>query len=98
MSILKPVCVPCRRFFRPKQNGFWLTEGMPNGKYPGHTPPGKDHDELWQPYKLWVGDKWECQGCGAEIVVGVIAGPISEHYMPNFPELNKRSQLQVNDC
>jgi hypothetical protein len=98
--LLKPVCVPCQRFFRCEKNGYWLTEGMPNGRhsYTLPTPIGKEAAEFWQPYKLWVGDKWRCEGCGAEIVVGVAGGPVSEHYKPEFNELNRRSQLQVNDC
>lgn len=98
--LLKPVCVPCQRFFRAEKNGYWLTEGMPNGRhsYALPTPTGKEAAEFWQPYKLWVGDKWCCNGCGTEIVVGVIGGPVSEHYKPEFNELNRRSQLQVNDC
>jgi ribosomal protein L37E len=75
--LLKPVCVPCQRFFRCEKNGYWLTEGMPNGRhsYTLPTPIGKEAAEFWQPYKLWVGDKWRCEGCGAEIVVGVAGGP-----------------------
>lgn len=98
MALLKPVCVPCRRFFRCEKNGYWFTEGMPNGRASGHTPSGKDYDEFWRPYKLWVGDKWRCNGCGTEIITGVIAGPVSEHYKPEFSDLNKQSQMQVNDC
>ena len=56
--------------------------------------------EVWTPYKLWVGDLWKCPECFHEIVVGV-AGPISEHYKPDFKEIVARiggDQLQVNDC
>lgn len=97
MPFLKPICVPCQRFFRPEKNGFRVIEGMPvvNGALPGTAEPYN-----WKPYKLWVGDKWRCQGCGTEIVVGVIGGPVSEHYMPDFEECIKElnATYQVNDC
>jgi hypothetical protein len=34
----------------------------------------------WQPYKLWVGDVWECRGCGAQVIVGVPPNPLAEHF------------------
>ena len=95
---MKPICVPCQRFFRAKQNGFYFIEGMPsvNKALPGTLEP-----EKWKPYKVWVGDLWECEGCGATIVSGVGRGPLSEHYQDDFAACVKRtnaSQLQVNDC
>lgn len=103
MSSLKPVCVSCCRFFRPEKIGFRFTEGMPNGRWPGpgSTPPGREQAAYWKPYKLWVGDLWRCQGCGAEIVVGVGNGPVAEHYQDGlFAETRRQgfNQLQVNDC
>ena len=93
--LLKPVCRPCRQFFRPEKNGFRFVEGMPEG----NALPGNAEPERWKPYKLWVGDLWKCPGCGAEIVVGVIGGPVAEHYQENFRNLLPCfDQLQVNDC
>ena len=62
--------------------------------------PGTATPELWKPYKLWFGDKWECDGCGAQIVVGVAQLPLAEHYQPKFDWLVQqyRPELQVNDC
>jgi hypothetical protein len=101
--MLKPVCVSCQCFYRPHRNGYFFTEMMPNG--PHHGPPedrrGTKAPELWQPYKLWVGDLWQCPECAHELVVGVIAGPIAEHYQPDFNSLVERyggNQLKVNDC
>lgn len=95
---MKPICVPCQRFFRAKKNGFYFIEGMPrvNGAQPGTSEP-----EKWQPYKLWVGDRWECEGCGAVILSGVGQAPIAEHYQDGFSEKVTAlgaDQLQVNDC
>jgi hypothetical protein len=94
---MKPICIPCQRFFRPKKNDYSFIEGMPidNGALPGTQQP-----ELWKPYKLWRGDKWECEGCGAAIVVGVAQLPVAEHYQPNFDKAVAmfRPELQVNDC
>lgn len=60
--------------------------------------PGVLNADQWRPYKLWAGDKWECEGCGAQIVVGVAQRPIAEHYQPEFAKYATASQLQVNDC
>tara|TARA_Y100000310_G_scaffold286560_1_gene310863 strand:+ start:929 stop:1198 length:270 start_codon:yes stop_codon:yes gene_type:complete len=88
---MRPICVPCGRFFKPAKNGFNFTEGMPPT---GNAPP----DE-WVPYKIWSGDRYECSTCGANIIVGVGASPISEHYHEDF-EHNRRileaDQFQVN--
>jgi hypothetical protein len=95
---MKPVCVPCRRFFRMKKMGFYFIEGMPIGN---RVPPGNAAPEMWKPYKLWTGDKWVCEGCGAEILSGFGREPISEHYKPDFAEIAESlgaNQLQVNDC
>ena len=98
--ILKPACPKCQRFFRPKLNGYFFLEGMPNGMAPGHTPSGTEAPEYWKPYKLWCGDLWECQGCGAEIIIGVVGGPIAEHYQSTFDQAVKAypPEVQINDC
>lgn len=100
MSPLKPVCVPCRRFFRMKKSGYYFIEGMPIGR---DVQPGNLEPEKWQPYKLWVGDLWQCEGCGAELISGFGQQPISEHYMPEFADkkaglVDARGGIQVNDC
>jgi hypothetical protein len=93
---MKPICVQCQRFFRPKKNGFPFIEGMPIGS----VAPGTCRPDKWKPYKLWMGDLWECHGCGANIVVGVGLNSIAEHYQEEFPRLVERlaPTLQVNDC
>lgn len=96
---MKPVCVPCQRFFRMKRAGFYFIEGMPIGT--SRPLPGTAAPEQWKPYKLWSGDRYECEGCGAVIVSGFGLSPISEHYKPDFAEQVKMTgadQLQVNDC
>ena len=94
---LRPICVRCQRFYRPKKNGFAFIEGMPTMN---RSEPGTVEPHLWKPYKLWLGDKWECQGCGSEIVVGVGLRPVAEHYQPDFAERVAcySPSLQVNDC
>jgi hypothetical protein len=94
---MKPICVPCQRFYRPKKNGFAFIEGMPIGN---GVEPGLRQPESWEPYKLWRGDLWHCPDCGAEIIVGVAPSPMSEHYRPDFVEHveSSRATLQVNDC
>ena len=95
---MKPVCVPCQRFFRVEKNGYYFIEGMPQTK---HALPGIVDATSWTPYKVWVGDRWRCEGCGASIVVGVGSQPLAEHYQPDFTTVVQRvqaDQLQVNDC
>lgn len=94
---MKPICKPCQRFFRPEKNGFYFIEGMPIGD---KVAPGTSQPDKWKPYKLWIGDLWKCQGCGTEIIVGVPAMHISEHYMTDFDERVQAfgAKYQVNDC
>jgi len=95
---MRPICVPCQRFFRPKRNGFHFLEGMPTSN---DAKPGKSERRKWKPYKLWVGDLMECPDCKAEIVSGFGGGPIAEHYEDDFwAEVDRLNahQLQVNDC
>lgn len=96
---MKPICFPCQRFYRPKKNGFPFVEAMPavgvDRPEPGTAAP--DH---WTPYKLWVGDLWECQGCGHQAIVGVAHEPVSEHFRKDFTEWRESmgATFQVNDC
>lgn len=96
---MKPICVKCQRFYRPKKTGFRFVEGMPT--HP-RALPGRDAEpERWKPYKLWVGDLWECEGCGSQIVSGFAGSPYAEHYQPDFAgrlAALGEDHLQVNDC
>lgn len=93
----KPVCVSCQRFFRPKKNDFPWIEGMPKEN---NAPPGNSEPEKWKPYKLWLSDLWECNGCGMQIVVGHGREPVSEPYKHTWAAANEhyKPRLQVNDC
>jgi hypothetical protein len=93
----KPICVKCQRFYRPKKTGFYLIEGMPLGD---NVVPGTEEAHLWKPYKLWSADKWQCQGCGHEMISGFAREPIAEQYDPRFDEIIKAfgATYQVNDC
>jgi hypothetical protein len=95
---MKPICVPCKRFFRAKQSGFYFIEGMPKAN---DARPGTQDPDQWQPYKLWVGDLYECPGCHATIVSGFGNGPIAERHHTDFAaqvNLLGADQFQVNDC
>lgn len=95
---MKPVCIPCHRFFRMKRVGFYFTEGMPIAP---NAAPGTSEPEKWKPYKLWVGDRFECEGCGAVILSGFGRGPIRVQHDSDFAAEAKRlgaDQFQVNDC
>lgn len=95
---MKPICVPCQRFFKTEKTGFNFLEGMPT-EIP--AAPGTAEPEKWKAYKLWSGDLWKCEGCGASIIVGVGRKRIAEHYEPDFAkqvESFGADQFQVNDC
>lgn len=95
---MKPICVPCLRFYKPKDVGIAFTEGFPQGE--SSAKPGTAEPEKWKPYKLWMGDLWQCPGCGAQIIHGTGERPIAEHYETDFKANMERHKptLQVNDC
>lgn len=94
---MKPICVKCRRFYRPKRNGLYFLEGLPlaDGARPGNADPAS-----WGPYKLWCGDLWECPDCGHELISGVGQQPLAEHFHDGFAEKVREyaATIQVNDC
>lgn len=95
----KPICVPCRRFFRPHRNGTAFVEAKPRGGY--LAPPGLEAPEAWEPYKLWIGDLWRCAGCGQEIIVGTGRVPLSQDYHTDFEaQIASRdgAKITINDC
>lgn len=92
---MKPVCVPCERFMRPKRNGYYFIEGMPTDQKSG---VGKDATG-WVPYKIWCGDLWYCPTCEAEIVVGVGREPITVQHKDDFKSwLDQTKGVFVKDC
>lgn len=95
---MKPICVPCRRFYRPHKNGRTFVEAKPISN---RSPSGLEAPELWIPYKLWMGDLWRCEGCGSEIIVGVGHVPISQDYHTDFEDQIKAwrgDEITINDC
>lgn len=94
---MKPICVRCQRFYRPKKTGLAFIEAMPKQN---KAEPGTSQPELWKPYKLWRGDLWECQGCGHQAISGVGWAPVSEHYLPEFTDkcTAYNAEIQINDC
>ncbi len=80
--MLKPICPKCQRFYRPKKNGTPFVEMKPRSGL--SHPPGIEAPEMWETYKLWMGDLWECRGCGHELIVGTGNRPISQDFHPDF--------------
>lgn len=103
---MRPICVPCQRFFRPEKNGVSFIEGMPLtvpacGAEEAHSArPGFSEAQHWKPYKLWSGDLWKCPGYGTEVIAGTGKNPIVEHYQEDFEYLMemRAPQFRVNDC
>lgn len=94
--IQKPVCPKCACYFYPKKNGTPYLEMKPRGN---GAPRGHDAPEMWEPYKLWLGDLWACQVCGFEIIIGALH-PACEDYRPEFETMidSFNPQIKVNDC
>jgi hypothetical protein len=99
---MKPICLPCQRFFRMKKAGFYFTEGTPMADKSGtYARAGVANRDRWKPYKVWSGDLWECRGCGAQIISGVGNEAISEKHHADFETVRAKlaaTQFQVNDC
>jgi hypothetical protein len=98
---MKPICVPCERFMRPKKNGTFFLEGKPwGGDVEWNNKRGKE-GLGWTPYKLWQGDLWACPDCGAEIIVGVGLHPWAEHHhQREFAAAVEQTgaRLLIKDC
>jgi hypothetical protein len=94
---MKPICVKCGLFFKPKKNGIRVLEQMPmcNG-----ATPGLANGEQWQPYKIWHADLWSCRGCGVEMVFGTGVIPLAERHQNDFAGLMASwpPSVVVNDC
>jgi hypothetical protein len=99
---MKPICIPCQRFFRMAKSGAYFTEQMPIADGDSRrAEPGNAEPERWQPYKIWAGDRWICEGCHAQIIVGTGRAPVAEHYQADFAATRDRlnaGALVVNDC
>lgn len=97
---MKPICVKCQRFYRPKRNGVKFIEMMPKDGAARPTKAGTEEPESWQPYKLWVGDLWECRGCGHLSIHGVGFGPLAERHQEHFAKECAAGNVVVlvNDC
>lgn len=90
-------CVKCQRNFKIKSNDVLVEEGMPSGMKDGQgTSP-------WRPYKLYLGDLYECDRCGTQLVITAI-NPIKEHFMEDYEEFKEyyralgRLLPMVEDC
>ena len=93
---MKPICIPCQRFFKVIKNDYYFTEGSPAIR---GTNPGIEEKERWQPYRVWAGDQYKCPGCGTEIVSGIGHGPLAIKHEPDFKAKHSSlgaDRLQVN--
>ena len=88
---MKPICVACARFYKPKKSGVSFEEGRP-ADYNGQT--------RWAPYKLWMGDLWECPDCESQVIVGVGSQPLAEHFEPGYGRTVEvfNPVLRIDDC
>ena len=67
MSRLTPICVPCAQSMRCAQNDF----------------PVRDRRTANSPSTVWLGDRFECEGCGASAVVGFGLGCVEDPAAPS---------------
>jgi hypothetical protein len=95
---MKPICVNCQRFYRPRKNGVYFVEMAP--KHPG-AAAGRKAPHAWRPYKVWCGDLWLCPDCGHELIIGVPTVAVSEQFKPDFQDTianREANWLEVKDC
>jgi hypothetical protein len=90
----KPACAKCQRFLRPLRNGVNVLETKPSNG----ARPGKIDEHLWDPYKVWRGDLWHCEGCGVEIISGWGAGPFMQDYLHSDASMREAADHTINDC
>lgn len=92
---MKPICLDCKRMFRPANTGVHFTEGMPRVEKPSRSPAD------WQPYRIWAGDVWSCPECRRTIIVGVGSSPVAERFQEDFSRktlLHDAHRIVINDC
>ena len=93
---MRPICIPCQRFFKVIKNDYYFTEGCPATRGTNPEIADKGH---WKPYRIWAGDQYKCPGCGAEIVSGIGHGPLGEKHDLDFKAKHTSlgaDRLQVN--
>ncbi len=84
---MPPVCVKCCKEMTPAKNGVWWVKMrkskkevlMPNLPPNGHWLTVYDN----QPYKITMCDRWQCPGCGQEILTG-FSNYSTEHWQNSF--------------
>lgn len=93
---MKPICIPCQRFFKVIKNDYYFTEGSPATRGTNPAIADKGH---WKPYRIWAGDQYKCPGCGTEIISGIGHGPLAIQHEPDFKAKHTSlgaDRLQVN--
>lgn len=62
---------------------------------PVHESAGKNPDGSVAPYKIWMGDRFQCPGCGRTIVANFAREPVSEHFQENFKRLLPHCKVTI---
>lgn len=107
---MKPICVPCRRFYSCEKNETQWEEGKPNSSEgdmglrpkPENFSDPDDYrawlaqwESHWGPYKLWTSDKWKCGGCGHQILIGVPSHPWAEHFEHDYAQQVEQADVLI---
>lgn len=91
-------CLKCKKFYRCIKNGYYFEEGMPGGSaIKEQIDPGTG----WGPYKLFVGDLYECPDCKAQVITGWSNQPLAEHFQGDeYRKWRERVQpkVRIDDC
>ena len=75
----KLVCVKCQVQYKIKKSGNYVVDMFLD-------PP--------EPYRIMNGDRWQCPGCGHEVIAGFGEMPLSEHFHDEFQ--NRLDKVQQN--
>ncbi len=85
-----PVCVKCYKEMTPAKNGVWWVKMRKYEKEASHPflEDARIPVVARKPYKITACDRWQCPGCGQQILTG-FSSESTEHWQEGFASLLK---------
>lgn len=77
---MRPFCVQCLRQMKPSKNGRLVEITYRGG----------------QPYQMFAGDEYTCEGCGIKIVTGFPRTALAESYQAIYSTIRDGEQSRGN--
>lgn len=66
-----PICVKCKKEMRCVKNGAWWIKTRPVENAPIVAGGVGVSVTAREPYRATMGDRYRCDGCGAEVIAGL---------------------------